>query len=111
MSEFWRDVETLCATALTPEAAFYHAALLHLVFVHIHPFSDGNGRSVRILEKWFLAQHLGAWAWRVPSETFYLERRKDYYAAIKLGVNYYELDYGRCVPFLVMGVKALKSAI
>jgi Fic family protein len=102
MVMLWNDIGILLQTSLSPAEAFFHAALLHLVFVHIHPFSDGNGRSVRLLEKWFLAHHLGNRAWFLPSETFYRENRGTYYANIKLGVNYYELDYRRCVPFLAM---------
>jgi Fic family protein len=102
MRQFWEGIEHLKQQDLSPTEAFYHAALLHLVFVHIHPFSDGNGRSVRLLEKWFLAHHLGKRAWFLPSEAYYKEHRKTYYANIKLGVNYYELDYSRCVPFLAM---------
>ncbi|MBL0098191.1 MAG: Fic family protein [Bacteroidetes bacterium] len=33
--------------------------MIHLVFVKIHPLNDGNGRSARLIEKWFLAQKLG----------------------------------------------------
>ncbi|WP_220392957.1 Fic family protein [Chitinophaga lutea] len=33
--------------------------MIHLVFVKIHPRADGNGRSARLLEKWFLAVKLG----------------------------------------------------
>jgi Fic family protein len=102
MVAFWDDMAVLLRPSLSPTEAFYHAALLHLVFVHIHPFSDGNGRSVRLLEKWFLAQHLGKRAWYVPSEAHYMDNRKEYYINIKRGVNYYELDYTGCVPFLAM---------
>ncbi|MCU0425525.1 MAG: Fic family protein [Candidatus Kapabacteria bacterium] len=107
MQQFWNGIEHLKQQDLSPSEAFYHAALLHLVFVHIHPFSDGNGRSVRLLEKWFLAHHLGKRAWHIPSETLYLEHRKAYFANIKLGVNYYELDYSRAMPFLLMLPEAL----
>lgn len=90
-------------------AVFYHAALLHLVFVHIHPFQDGNGRAARLLEKWFLAGYLGNTAWHIPAEQYYQEHRAAYYQNIKLGLNYYTLDYGRCVPFLTMLANALMT--
>jgi Fic family protein len=76
--------------------------------VHIHPFQDGNGRAGRLLEKWFLATHLGAKAWQIPAEQYYKENRPEYYRNIKLGENYYFLDYDQCVPFLTMLPRALR---
>ncbi len=90
---------------------FYHAALLHLIFVHIHPFQDGNGRMARLAEKWFLASHLGNTVWHIPSEQFYQQHRADYYNNIKIGLNYYTLDYRRCIPFLSMLVKSVEVGL
>lgn len=33
------------------------AALFHFKFVYIHPFSDGNGRTARLLMNFILMQH------------------------------------------------------
>jgi Fic family protein len=89
--------------------AFYYSALAHLQFVHIHPFSDGNGRAARLLEKWLLSLLIGEKAWLIESEKYYWEHRSEYYAKINLGVNYYELDYGRAVPFLLMLQWAIRN--
>jgi Fic family protein len=102
MKDYFNEIETLLELELNNEAAFYHASLLHLIFVHLHPFMDGNGRGARLLEKWFLGQALGKHFWKIPSEKVYRDHRDDYYANINLGVNYYELDYDRCLPFLAM---------
>jgi len=108
MKSFFEEISTLLTATLTLEEVFYFASLIHLHFVHIHPFADGNGRAARLLEKWFLAQKLGKTFWNVPSEKYYKEHQADYYTNINLGVNFYELDYNRCLPFLVMLPGCLK---
>lgn len=35
--------------AITPENAHLSYAKIHLAFIHIHPFADGNGRLVRLI--------------------------------------------------------------
>lgn len=102
MEEFWAGIGKLLTERLSELEAFYFAALLHLQFVHIHPFADGNGRMARLLEKWFLAATLGADVWKLPSEKYYRDHQAEYYRNINLGVNYYELDYSRSLPFLEM---------
>ena len=79
------------------------AAFIHLVFVKIHPFTDGNGRTARLLEKWFLPQKSGAKAWFFPSEKNYYQHHQTYYNHLRaLGLEYPELDYGKALPFLLM---------
>jgi Fic family protein len=107
MHDLFTEVRALKKPPLDVASVFYHAALIHLVFVHIHPFMDGNGRAARLLEKWFLAAQLGRAAWHVPSEWYYKQHRGAYYRNIKLGLNYYTLAYDRCIPFLTMLVKSL----
>ncbi|MDT5270325.1 MAG: hypothetical protein QOH49_2511 [Acidobacteriota bacterium] len=108
MKELFSGVRALKKSKLSTAEVFYHSALIHLVFVHIHPFMDGNGRAARLLEKWFLASQLGREAWHIPSEAYYKEHLAEYYKNIKIGLNYYTLNYDRCVPFLTMLVKSLK---
>ncbi len=102
MRELYNGIEQLLNSKLDAAEVFYHAALLHLLFVHIHPFMDGNGRGARLLEKWFIAQLLGKHLWNLSSEQYYKDHRDEYYENIHLGVNYYELDYDLCLPFLSM---------
>jgi len=110
MKEFFVEVDNLKRARVSPDEAFYHAALAHLVFAHIHPLADGNGRVARLLEKWLLVELLSdADAWLIPSEAYYKEHLADYYRNIKLGPNYYLLDYDQCVPFLTMLAKALEG--
>ena len=109
MQEIFVDVRSLKRQAQDTASVFYYASLLHLVFVHIHPFQDGNGRAARLLEKWMLSSYLGKRAWQIPSEQYYKEHRAEYYKNIKIGLNYYELNYDLCVPFLTMIVRCLSK--
>jgi Fic family protein len=108
MSKFYADIGLLIATELSIEEVFFFAALIHLVFAKIHPFNDGNGRTGRLLEKWFLAQKLGGKSWFIPSERNYYEQHQTYYNNLRaLGLEYPELDYTKAIPFLLMLPKSL----
>ena len=102
MKIFFSGISELLVKSLTEEEVFYFASLIHLIFVHIHPFRDGNGRAARLLEKWFIAENLGHKFWKIPSEEFYKTNQQRYYDEINLGVNYYELNYDNCIGFLEM---------
>ena len=109
MEKFYHDIALLLNTALTIQEVFFFAAMIHLVFVKIHPWNDGNGRTGRLLEKWFLGQKLGEKAWFVPSERNYYEQHQTYYDNIRaLGLEYPELDYSKALPFLQMLPNAIK---
>ncbi|KAA3598422.1 MAG: Fic family protein [Calditrichaeota bacterium] len=107
MKRFFEEITELLHSNLGLVETFYYASFIHLKFVHIHPFSDGNGRSARLLEKWFLASVLDKNLWKLASEKFYKENRQLYYQNIDLGVNYYEVDYKNCFPFLEMLVNSI----
>jgi len=87
---------------------FYYASLLHLVFVKIHPFQDGNGRAARLIEKWFLIEKIGQKAAFVQLEKNYYKNLRNYYANIKkVGFEYDNLDYSKSLDFLLMTVKGI----
>ncbi len=88
---------------------FYFASMIHLVFVNIHPFVDGNGRATRLLEKWFLASKLGKKGWNIESEKNNFLNRNKYYENLKLGGNYHVINYDLCLPFLLMLPDSLKK--
>jgi Fic family protein len=108
MDKFYHDVALLVKLKMTIREVFYYAAFIHLVFVKIHPWNDGNGRSARLIEKWFIAQHLGEKAWYLQSEKNYYLQHQTYYQNIrKSGLEYSELDYSKALPFLLMLPKSL----
>jgi len=102
MKMFFQDINELISSELNETEVFYFASLIHLRFAHIHPFRDGNGRAARLIEKWFVAEKLGRNFWKMPSEEFYKKNQTKYYETINLGVNFYELNYDKCIGFLEM---------
>ena len=108
MKVFFQDINELISSDLNEIEVFYYASLIHLRFAHIHPFRDGNGRAARLIEKWFVAEKLGQDFWKMPSEEFYKKNQTKYYETINLGVNFYELNYDKCIRFLEMLPKCLK---
>ncbi len=111
MQKLYTDIEELLTTNLNIKEIFFFASLIHLVFVKIHPFSDGNGRTARLLEKWFLAQKLGDKAWFLASERYYYQNHQLYYQYIRrLGLEYEQLDYTKALPFLLLLPQSLPVA-
>ena len=103
MQQLFQDTKALLAAELSFEEVFYFASMLHLVFLKIHPFDDGIGRTARLLEKWFIAENLGVKAWFIQSEKYYYQQHQAYYNNIRsLGLEYEELDYSKALSFLQM---------
>jgi Fic family protein len=108
-TKLFDDIDELLSRNLSHKEIFYFASMIHIWAAKIHPFSDGNGRSARLLEKWFLVSKLGLSAWSINSEKYYWDNRSDYYQNIALGFNYYVLYWNRCIPFLLMLPKTFQE--
>jgi Fic family protein len=101
--KLWDEIENLLEQEMTSVEGFYYASFIHLVFVNLHPFGDGNGRIAHLLEKWFLSKKLGERAWYIQSEKQYYKSVDSYYKNLaRLGMFYEELDYEKSLPFLLM---------
>jgi len=71
-------------------------------------FTRFNGRTARLIEKWFLIDKMGQKVTSVQLEKNYFKRLKDYYSNIKkLGLDYEELDYSKSLDFLLMTVTGI----
>ncbi len=109
IDKLFADIDLLLATDLDAFEVFYYAALIHLVFVKIHPFQDGNGRTARLLENWFLIRKIGHKAVAVKLEKNYYNNINHYYSNLrKIGLEYHELDYGKSLDFLLMTAKGIE---
>ena len=105
----FKDIKKLRKATLTTTEAFYYAAFIHLVFLKIHPLQDGNGRTARLIEKWFLREKLGKMVTAIPLEKNYYLHKQDYYDNIRrIGLEYETLDYEKSLDFLLMTVNSLR---
>ena len=102
MAKLFADIETLLNENISLKQTLYYAACIHFMFAKIHPFADGNGRTARLLEKWFLAESLGTAVWGIPTEKYYYDNRQAYYTGLNVGRDYYETieKINETLPFL-----------
>lgn len=107
MQELFAVIGALLSKKQSPGECFFWATWIHMMIALIHPFSDGNGRTARLCEKWYLMQALGQHMFALQSEEQYWHQRPKYYAALKLGVNYWETDMSIALPFFVLLPKSL----
>ena len=108
--KLFNDIKKLQTAKLDDFEVFYYAAYIHLVFVKIHPFQDGNGRAARLIEKWFLIEQINDKATAVQLEKNYFKNLERYYSNIKkIGIEYDTLDYSKALDFLVMTAKGLET--
>lgn len=110
LKNLFSDIKILLKEKLTLPEAFYYAAYIHLAFVKIHPFQDGNGRAARLLEKWFLIEKLGKNIVSIELEKNFYKNLSDYYKNIrKLGFEFLELDYSQSLDFLAMTILGIQN--
>ncbi|MEA3317343.1 MAG: Fic family protein [Bacteroidota bacterium] len=112
LEKLFFDIDKLRKESLTTVEALFYASSIHLKFVKIHPLQDGNGRTARLIEKWFLIEKLGDKGVLIGLEKNYYKNLSDYYINIKkLGIEYDELDYSKSLDFLKMTINGLISQV
>jgi Fic family protein len=109
MTKFFKDLGKLVRNDLSVNEVFYYASMIHLTLVKMHPFADGNGRTARLVEKWFIARKIGISAWMIPSEKLYQRRLRSYYRRLDLGPDYNRTNWSRAFPFLLLLPMALTA--
>jgi Fic family protein len=82
------------------------AAIFHYQFETIHPFTDGNGRTGRLMALLHLYQ--SGWDFKkiLVLEDYYNRNRKAYYLALQTGKNYQkrqEVDLTNWLEYYVVG--------
>ena len=108
LAKLFDDIETLLAEDLSNAEILYFASYIHLTFVKIHPLHDGNGRSARLLEKWFFIEKLEVKATAIQLEKNYYLNLQDYYKNLKrLDIDYEIIDYNKTFEFLIMTANSL----
>lgn len=109
-NKLFRDIKKLRKATLSIKEVFYYAAFIHLIFLKIHPLQDGNGRTARLIEKWFLIEKLGQQAISIELEKNYYSKKPQYYDNIRnIGLEYDELNYLKGLDFLLMTVNSLRK--
>lgn len=110
LSKFFESISNLLEKEISDIEVFFYASQIHLAFVKIHPMQDGNGRTARLLEKWFLIEKLGKDVVSVELEKNYYKKRKKYYENLRmLGLEYNSTDWNKALPFLMMTILSLKK--
>ncbi|TCK60046.1 Fic family protein [Seleniivibrio woodruffii] len=84
---------------------FVKAFLLHYYFAKIHPFSDGNGRTARILEGFYLANN-GYGFFLKELSNYYYRQVDEYYAAFS---NSHKADDAS--QFILFCLNIMKTAL
>lgn len=89
---------------LTPMDIFLKSQILHLYFVYVHPYLDGNGRSARLVSSWYLINEN-----QIPfllSNKVIDENKNEYSRMIRKSI-----DTKDCTHYLFYIMKALKKEL
>jgi Fic family protein len=97
VESFLRWIQVQQKTKLHPVLL---AGLIHYIFVSIHPFSDGNGRTTRLLVSQYLRSVNYNFRDSLSLDGYYLLNRKKYYQALSLGNDFDSRMYADITPFL-----------
>lgn len=109
MNNLFKIIKELIGEEMKENEIIFWSAWLHLEIALIHPFLDGNGRSARLLEKWFMSEKIGNNSWFLQTENYYFENRQIYYANLRKAENYWEADIEKFKDFISMLLKFINK--
>ena len=102
----WSSSEELAAVH-----PLVRALLLHYYFERIHPFSDGNGRIGRMVEKAVL-MHAGYTGWARALDFYYLQNIDNYYENFNICRKQEKTNPKHCnEPFILFGLKGMAETV
>ena len=87
------------------------AGLIHYIFVSIHPFSDGNGRTTRLLTFQYLKSVNYHFNGSLSLDSYYLQNRKKYYQALSRGKTFDDRMLADVTPFLEFFVEGFLNSV
>lgn len=87
------------------------AGLTHYIFVSIHPFSDGNGRTTRSLTHQLLKSSSYNFNDSLSLDSYYLQNRKNYYKALSRGKTFENRMFADITPFLEFFVEGFLESV
>ncbi len=109
MNQLFDIIDELVKSKMSDSEIIFWSSWLHLEIALIHPFLDGNGRSARLLEKWFMSLKKGENTWFLQTENYYFENRQIYYKNLRKAENYWEVDINNFEDFISMLFDFLKE--
>ncbi|MBT3249384.1 MAG: Fic family protein [Candidatus Pacebacteria bacterium] len=87
------------------------AGIIHFIFVSIHPFSDGNGRTTRLLTHQFLKSSSYDFNDSLSLDSFYLQNKERYYQALSRGKTFEDRMFADITPFLDFFVEGFLQSV
>ena len=87
------------------------AGLIHYIFVSIHPFSDGNGRTTRLLTYEYLRSANYHFNNVLSLDSYYLQNRKRYYQSLSRGKTFEDRMHADITPFLNFFVEGFLDSV
>lgn len=110
-----RLVDSLCTWLDLGQQKVLHpvlrAGLFHYLFVSIHPFSDGNGRTTRLLTQHLLQTWKYGFSNTLSLDSYYLQHRLEYYEALSRSKTFDGRLEADITPFLDYFTKGFLESV